>query len=70
MIYEAFLRGIPRENVFMDIDTIPLGVDFVKVLEGWVQQCEILLVLMGPDWSDSTDPKTGTARKSERFRAR
>src|SRR6516225_4565070 len=62
MIYEAFLRRMPRENVFMDIDTIPLGVDFVKVLEGWVQQCEILLVLMGPDWSDSTDPKTGKRR--------
>jgi hypothetical protein len=23
MIYEAFLRRMPRENVFMDIDTIP-----------------------------------------------
>ena len=32
---------------FMDIDTIPLGVNFVKVLEGWVEQCEVLLVLMG-----------------------
>ena len=47
MIYEAFLRRMPRENVFMDIDTIPLGVNFVKVLEGWVEQCEVLLVLMG-----------------------
>jgi TPR repeat protein len=62
MIYEAFLRGLPRENVFMDIDTIPLGVDFAKVLEGWVEQCEVLLVLMGPDWPNSTDPKTGKRR--------
>jgi type II secretory pathway component PulC len=62
MIYEAFLRGIPRENVFMDIDTIPLGVNFVKVLEGWVEQCEVLLVLMGAGWVNSTDPKTGKRR--------
>jgi TPR repeat protein len=62
MIYEAFLRRMPRENVFMDIDTIPLGVNFVKVLEGWVEQCEVLLVLMGPDWANSTDPKTGKRR--------
>src|ERR1700730_9001204 len=62
MIYEAFLRGLPRENVFMDIDTIPLGVDFAKVLEGWVEQCEVLLLLMGPDWPNSTDPKTGKRR--------
>jgi hypothetical protein len=62
MIYEAFLRAMPRENVFMDIDTIPLGVNFVKVLEGWVEQCEVLLVLMGEDWANSTDPKTGKRR--------
>jgi len=36
MIYEAFLRGMSRENIFMDVDSIPLGVNFVKVLEvGW-----------------------------------
>ena len=52
MIYEAFLRRMPRENVFMDIDTIPLGVNFVKVLEGWVEQCEVLLVLMGAGWAN------------------
>jgi hypothetical protein len=62
MIYEAFLRGMPRENVFMDIDTIPLGVNFVKVLEGWVEQCEVLIVLMGAGWANSTDPKTGKRR--------
>jgi TIR domain len=62
MIYEAFVRGLPRENVFMDIDTIPLGVNFVKVLESWVEQCEVLLVLIGADWVNSTDPKTGKRR--------
>jgi hypothetical protein len=62
MIYEAFLRGLPRENVFMDVDTIPLGVNFVKILEGWVEQCEVLLVLMGAEWANSTDPKTGKRR--------
>jgi hypothetical protein len=62
MIYEAFLRGVSRENIFMDVDSIPLGVNFVKVLEGWVEQCEILLVLMGAGWASSTDPKTGKRR--------
>jgi hypothetical protein len=58
MIYEAFQRVLPRENIFMDVDTIPLGVNFVKVLESWVEQCEVLIVLMGPHWINSTDPKT------------
>jgi hypothetical protein len=62
MIYDAFARGLPRENIFMDVDTIAPGVDFVRVLEGWVSQCEALLVLMGPHWSNSTDPKTRKRR--------
>jgi hypothetical protein len=61
-IYEAFLRGLPRENIFMDVDAIPLGVNFVKVLEGWVEQCDVLLVLMGAGWANSTDSKTGKRR--------
>ena len=62
MIYEAFLRGMSRENIFMDVDSIPLGVNFVKVLEGWVDQCEVLLVLIGAGWIISIDPKTGKRR--------
>jgi cytoskeletal protein RodZ len=61
-IYEAFLRALPRESIFMDVDSIPLGTNFVKVLEGWVEQCDVLLVLMGAGWVNSTDSKTGTRR--------
>ena len=50
-IYDAFLRRLPRETIFMDVDAIPLGANFVKVLEGWVEQCDVLLVLMGAGWS-------------------
>jgi hypothetical protein len=62
MIYDAFSRGLPRENIFMDVDTIRPGVDFVRVLEGWVQQCEVLLVLMAENWVNSTDPKSSKRR--------
>jgi TIR domain len=61
-IYDAFARGLPRENIFMDVDTIAPGVDFVRVLEGWVEQCEVLLVLMGRGWANSTDPKSRKRR--------
>jgi len=36
MVYAAFTNVLARENVFMDIDTIPPGPDFVALLEGWV----------------------------------
>jgi hypothetical protein len=35
-IYEAFLRYMPSEQVFIDIDSIPPGADFVRVLENQV----------------------------------
>jgi hypothetical protein len=51
MIYDACARGLLRENIFMDVDSIAPGVDFVRALERWVEQCEVFLVLMGPNWS-------------------
>jgi hypothetical protein len=46
----------------MDVDTIPPGADFVEILEGWVQQCDVLLALIGPNWLNSIDPRTGLRR--------
>ena len=61
-IYGSLKRVLPADHVFMDIDSIPPGVDFVEHLEGWVDQCDILLALIGPKWADATDPKTGRRR--------
>lgn len=61
-IYEAFVRHLPNEQVFMDIDSIPLGADFVETLQSQVRQCEIVLALIGPGWAGYTDPKTGQRR--------
>jgi TIR domain len=62
MIYGAFQNVLPRGCLFMDIDSIPPGVDFVETLKSWVHQCEIMLALIGPGWIDATDPKTGRRR--------
>jgi hypothetical protein len=32
MVYNAFRRFLPRDNVFMDVDSIPPGADFVETL--------------------------------------
>jgi hypothetical protein len=62
MIYNALCAVLPRDDVFMDVDSIPLGADFVETLEGWVEKCEILLALIGPGWTDAIDPKTSRKR--------
>ena len=61
-LYEALTRIFPPGDVFMDVDSIPPGDDFVKILEGWVQQCDVLLALIGPDWVNCTDPQTKRRR--------
>ena len=62
MIHEAFAKEVSRENVFMDVDSIPPGANFRKLLRDWVAQCDVLLALIGPDWTDATDPSTGKRR--------
>jgi formylglycine-generating enzyme required for sulfatase activity len=62
MVYTAFTQVVPRDSVFMDIDAIPPGANFRKILKDWVDQCEILLALIGPGWIDAADPTTGRRR--------
>ena len=62
MIYGAFQKVVPRDCLFMDVNSIPPGVDFVETLQSWVNQCEIMLALIGPGWIEATDPKTGHRR--------
>jgi TIR domain len=61
-IYRALKQVLPSDHVFMDIDSIPIGVDFVEFLEGWVEQCDIMLALIGVGWAENIDPKTGRRR--------
>jgi uncharacterized protein (DUF2252 family) len=61
-IHKAFCQVIPRDNVFMDVDTIPPGANFRKILQGWVNQCDVLLALIGPGWINARDPKTKRRR--------
>lgn len=37
-------------NLFMDVDAIPLGVNFVKYLGEQVGKCDVLLAIIGPAW--------------------
>lgn len=62
MVYTAFTQVVPRDHVFMDIDSIPLGADFRRILKGWVDQCDVLLALIGQSWASGTDPRTGQPR--------
>ncbi|MFK7744194.1 MAG: toll/interleukin-1 receptor domain-containing protein [Roseobacter sp.] len=50
-------REFGTEKLFLDVDSIELGLDFTKVLEQQVAQCDVMLVLMGRDWISIAGPE-------------
>ncbi|HYO12635.1 MAG TPA: toll/interleukin-1 receptor domain-containing protein [Thermoanaerobaculia bacterium] len=55
------LRARFPGRVFMDIDTIEPGADFVDVIEQAVGKCEVLIVVIGREWLSIKDA-TGRRR--------
>jgi TIR domain len=50
-------RELGRDLVFMDVDAIPLGTNFSKVLHEEVGKCGVLLAVIGPNWLDARDER-------------
>lgn len=42
-------------QIFLDVDDIELGLDFVEVIHERVAACDIMLVVIGPSWLAATD---------------
>ncbi len=56
-IYKELVKHFDPADIFRDIDTIDFGVDFVQEIENAVQQCDVLLAMIGPQWETITDKK-------------
>jgi hypothetical protein len=57
-IADRLVRDLGKNTkVFMDVDGIPLGVDFVKRLTAEVASCDVLLAVIGPKWLEICDDK-------------
>jgi hypothetical protein len=50
-IYDRLEDHYGNGNVFMDIDNIPPGVNFVEYLDSWVGQADVVLAVIGPQWA-------------------
>jgi formylglycine-generating enzyme required for sulfatase activity len=50
-----------QDLLFMDVDAIPLGMNFIKVLRDEVAKCDVLLAVIGPNWATLRD-KEGNRR--------
>ncbi len=63
-LYDLLSRHVsnPREDIFLDVDNIPFGLDFVEYLDGKVSACEVLLAVISKGWLEARDPATGQRR--------
>jgi len=56
-IYDRLVRHFGKDRIFKDVDNVPLGVDFRKQLHDSVHQCQVLLAIIGKNWSgDEVNP--------------
>ena len=54
-LYDRLEDHFSRESVFMDVDAIEPGMDFVDVIERAISNCAVFIAVIGPDWVTVTD---------------
>jgi len=54
-IYDRLVQQFGDSNVFKDVDSIRLGVDFREHLQTAVGECQVLIAVIGPAWADVVD---------------
>jgi hypothetical protein len=56
-LYDRLSSHFASNQIFMDVDTIEPGVDFVRTIEEAVAACDVLIAVIGGRWLISADEK-------------
>lgn len=54
-LYDNLHIRFPQNEIFMDVDSIKPGIDFVKTIEERVGACDVLVAVIGKRWLSSAD---------------
>ena len=54
-VYDRLNGRFPSNRIFIDVDNIAPGVDFVKAIEKSVGSCDVLISVVGKHWLTATD---------------
>jgi TIR domain len=54
-LHDRLAAEFGKDRIFTDVDSIPPGQDFTKVLESAVGNCQVLLAVIGRNWTDAAD---------------
>jgi tetratricopeptide (TPR) repeat protein len=56
-LHDRLGQSFGRKTLFMDVDHIPPGVDFVTHLNNQVAACDVFIAIIGPNWLDARNEK-------------
>jgi len=56
-LHDRLAQSFGRKNLFMDVDHLPAGVDFVNHLNSQVATCDVFLAIIGRNWLNVTNEK-------------
>lgn len=56
-LYDRLQQEFGADNVFIDVDTLLPGDDFVDAIGQTLNQCDLMIALIGPRWLTATDDR-------------
>jgi hypothetical protein len=54
-LYDRLHEQFPQNKIFMDVDSIEPGVDFVRAIEESVSSCDVLVAVIGKRWLTASE---------------
>jgi TIR domain len=54
-LYDRLAARFPKNQIFIDVDNLDPGVDFVEAIEQSVGSCDVLIAVIGKGWLTSRD---------------
>jgi peptidoglycan/xylan/chitin deacetylase (PgdA/CDA1 family) len=54
-LYDRLSASFPQNQIFIDVDNLDPGVDFVEAIEQSVGSCDVLIAVIGKGWLTSHD---------------
>src|ERR1700758_4207711 len=58
-LHDRLAREFGEKSLFMDVDSMPAGIDFVAYLNARVEAFDLFLAIIGPDWLDARNATGG-----------
>ena len=54
-LFDRLASNYPRHEMFMDVDAMKPGRDFVEQVDDHVSKCAVVLAVIGPGWLSAVE---------------